>query len=80
MESAMSVMIERLNASERIVHMSRACVVSPGREQRGEVLVSLTAMYFVGEQLTVDMNQVHNSLVVIDVFVVLVCFASSKYI
>lgn len=58
MESAMSVMIERLNASERIVHMSRACVVSPGREQRGEVLVSLTAMYFVGEQLTVDMNQV----------------------
>ncbi|KAK4309758.1 hypothetical protein Pmani_018634 [Petrolisthes manimaculis] len=57
MESAMAVMIERLNASERIVHMSRACVVSPGREQRGEVLVSLTAMYFVGEQLTVDMNQ-----------------------
>lgn len=57
-ESAMAVMIERLNVSERIIHMSSATVVSPGMEQRGEILVSRTAMYFVGEQVTIDMNQV----------------------
>lgn len=57
-ESAMAVMIERLNVSERIIHMSSASVVSPGMEQRGEILISRTAMYFVGEQVTIDMNQV----------------------
>ncbi|KAK8729282.1 hypothetical protein OTU49_008737, partial [Cherax quadricarinatus] len=56
-ESAMAVMIERLNVSERIVHMSSASVVSPGMVQRGEILISRTAMYFVGEQVTIDMNQ-----------------------
>ncbi|XP_066957517.1 lysosomal-trafficking regulator isoform X3 [Macrobrachium rosenbergii] len=56
-ESAMAVLIERLNLSERIVHMSSATVISPGMEQRGEILISRTAMYFIGEQVTVDMNQ-----------------------
>ncbi|CAL4071549.1 unnamed protein product, partial [Meganyctiphanes norvegica] len=60
-ESAMAVMIERLNVSERIVHMSSAAVVSPGMEQRGEILISRTAIYFLGEQLTIDMNQGHNN-------------------
>lgn len=57
-ESQMAVMIERLNVSERIIHMSSASVVSPGMEQCGEILVSRTAMYFVGEKVTIDMNQV----------------------
>ncbi|XP_068245807.1 lysosomal-trafficking regulator isoform X3 [Palaemon carinicauda] len=56
-ESAMAVLIERLNLSERIIHMSSATVISPGMEQRGEILISRTAMYFIGEQVTVDMNQ-----------------------
>lgn len=54
-------MIERLNVSERIIHMSSASVVSPGMEQCGEILVSRTAMYFVGEQVTIDMNQVRDA-------------------
>ncbi|XP_071541821.1 uncharacterized protein [Panulirus ornatus] len=66
-ESAMAVMIERLNVSERIIHMSSATVVSPGMEQRGEILVSRTAMYFVGEQVTIDMNQSGSSSEVVSV-------------
>lgn len=57
-DSQMAVMIERLNVSERIIHMSSASVVSPGMEQYGEILISHTAMYFVGEKVTIDMNQV----------------------
>ncbi|XP_069997726.1 lysosomal-trafficking regulator isoform X2 [Penaeus vannamei] len=66
-ESAMAVMIERLNVSERIIHMSSASVVSPGMEQRGEILISRTAMYFVGEQVTIDMNQCGSSSEVVSV-------------
>lgn len=57
-ESQMAVMIERLSVSECIIHMSSASVVSPGMEQWGEILISRTAMYFVGEKVTIDMNQV----------------------
>ena len=61
----MAVMIERLNVSERIIHMTSASVVSPGMEQCGEILVSRTAMYFVGEQVTIDMNQVRVVVVMV---------------
>lgn len=73
-------MIERLNVSERIIHMSSASVVSPGMEQRGEILVSCTAMYFVGEQVTIDMNQVREDCVwIVVVRVVVRVFVYSQW-